>query len=97
MPWDSQARRLRLPPNWPALREEVLRRDNHQCRIRGPRCVVYATDCDHKTPGDDHTLTNLQAACAPCHRAKSSTEGNTVWAARRAQAKHPGETHPGLV
>jgi 5-methylcytosine-specific restriction protein A len=95
--WDEGGRRrARLPDNWHQLRDEVLRRDNWQCRIRGPRCVVLATDVDHKDRGDDHAPSNLQAACRPCHAAKSSGEGNAAWADIRRQTRHPGERHPGM-
>ncbi len=33
--------------------------------------------------GDDHRLTNLAAICDPCHRAKSSAEGNAARKANR--------------
>lgn len=97
MAWDEGHRRQsRLPDDWSKRREEVLRRDNWQCRIRGPRCVVLATDVDHIERGDDHATSNLQASCRPCHADKTSVEGNERWAAIRAKTRHPGEKHPGM-
>jgi 5-methylcytosine-specific restriction protein A len=32
---------------WRRLRLKVLARDGHQCQIRGPRCIVNATQVDH--------------------------------------------------
>lgn len=71
-------------------RTAVLRRDGFQCRIRGPRCIGRATEADHRTAvtegGAPYDLTNGQAACTPCHRAKSSAEGNRARRAQRRQA-----------
>lgn len=54
---------------------------------------------DHKVPGDDHSLGNLDwvhdAVSPHCHRFKSSREG--VEARRRVSNRRPKERHPGLL
>ncbi|HET6907836.1 MAG TPA: HNH endonuclease signature motif containing protein [Mycobacteriales bacterium] len=92
MTWQSRSpRRARLPSNWATLRKQVLARDAHRCQIRGPRCVGTATEADHRRHGDDHSLTNLQAACSQCHRAKTAAEGNATKPRRlRVHERHPG-------
>ena len=91
--WVGSTRRARLPPDWPERRLAVLDRDGWRCQIRGPRCTGRATDADHIVRGDDHSLTNLQAACPPCHGRKSGQEG----AAARPSINRPRERHPGLI
>ncbi len=92
--WVGSTRRSRLLANWATvIRPAVLRRDQGVCQLRFPDvCVSVATDVDHKKAGDDHRLSNLQAACAPCHRKKSAAEG----AAARPRLHRPQETHPAL-
>lgn len=93
--WAGSTRATRLPDDWPARRDAVLRRDRRVCQIQMPGCVDLATEADHIEPGDNHELTNLQAACYWCHGKKSSAEGN---AARPRYSMHrPAERHPGLL
>ena len=93
--WKGSTRNARLPTNWPTICADVLDRDNHWCRIQGPRCTGRATEVDHVVPGDNHHPSNLQSACRPCHASKSSTEGNAArWGYRQARAP---EKHPGLL
>ena len=96
MTWDGSGRRDRLPANWPTIRAAVLHRDHNTCQLRGRRCTVIATDVDHVIPGDDHSMSNLQAACGPCHREKSAREGGTAASRRAALGRAPAERHPGL-
>ncbi|MCQ4364557.1 HNH endonuclease [Mycobacterium gordonae] len=63
--------------HWQKLRVRVLQRDNHQCRIRGPRCLGAADQVDHIIPvhrGGTDTDDNAQAVCRPCHAAKTARE-----------------------
>jgi 5-methylcytosine-specific restriction protein A len=83
-PWRNSTRDQRLPDDWPARRTRILNRDAHTCQLRYPGCAGHATEVDHVTPGDDHSDTNLQAACNPCHRIKSSREGGRAKRARTA-------------
>ena len=101
--------------NWPttgrtssrehrAWRTAVLERDQHTCRLRGPRCTVHATHADHITPvafgGAEFDLSNGQAACPTCHREKSqreAVEGRRRAAATAPRARRPPEQHPGLL
>lgn len=88
--WEGSARTDELPHDWAQIRAAVLERDRYRCS-----CGAQATDVDHIRPGNDHSLTNLQALCRRCHTAKSSREGNQArWQHRRAR---PPERHPGLT
>lgn len=92
MPWTGE-RRLRLPPDWRARRKAVLRRDQGVCQIRGPHCTVRALEVDHVVNDDDHDLSNLQAACVPCHKEKTAGE---ALAGKPSRRRSP-ERHPGLL
>jgi 5-methylcytosine-specific restriction enzyme A len=62
---------------WQSLRVRVLQRDGYQCQICGPKCLVQAGEVDHVIPthlGGPDTMTNSQAACRPCHDAKTARE-----------------------
>jgi len=98
MAWEGSNRLARLPSDWHARRLRVLERDSYRCCIRYPdRCVGRASEVDHIRAGDDHRLDNLRAACAPCHKKKSSAEGNAAQARKRALLKRPKpwDRHPG--
>jgi 5-methylcytosine-specific restriction protein A len=91
--WDGSTRRDRLPEGWEQIRRAVLARDGWRCRIGfADLCVTVATQADHVVAGDDHRLSNLQAACGPCHQRKSSQEG----AAARPRLYREPERHPAL-
>lgn len=95
MAWQNSDRRAGLPRDWNRRRQRVLDRDDHRCRIRGPKCIGKATDVDHIIRGDNHDEVNLQAACRPCHNAKTSRESNEVQTRMRKAAKRPPPRHPG--
>lgn len=99
MAWQGSTRRSRLPKNWPVLRRLVLRRDKGVCQARfsdGRLCGREATDVDHIEPGDDHSLSNLQALCHWCHARKSSAEGGRAAALTRVRVHKPKRVHPAL-
>ena len=73
-PWAGSDRRSRLPPNWEALRQAVLYRDNYTCQS----CAMPADDVDHIINGDDHRMENLAAICRRCHLRKSGHEGGSA-------------------
>lgn len=87
--WAGSTRSSRLPTDWPRTRNRILRRD--------PTCyachLAPSTEVDHVTPGDNHHDTNLAGICSPCHRTKSSREGNTA----RPRRKRTPERHPGQL
>lgn len=96
MPWNGSDRRSELPDDWPDRRAKVLKRDEYRCRLLwDDGCEGTATDVDHIKRGNDHRLSNLQAACGWCHDRKSSAEGNA--ARKRYSKRRPKERHPGLL
>lgn len=70
--WTGSTRRARLPKDWARIRARVLRRDRYQCQA--PGCSARATDVDHIVNDDNHSESNLQALCAPHHKAKTARE-----------------------
>lgn len=53
----------------------VLRRDSFECQLRLDVCAGVATTADHiipKSRGGADTMSNLQAACAPCNGLKGN-------------------------
>lgn len=54
-----------------------MTRDRRICQIGGPLCLVEASEVDHITPvseGGTDDVTNAQAVCKPCHKAKTKLE-----------------------
>jgi 5-methylcytosine-specific restriction endonuclease McrA len=100
MAWETSTRRQRLPRNWKSLRTSVLIRDRRLCQVlsddTGFICGQPATEVDHITAGDDHSLSNLQAICTWHHRRKSSAEGNAAKVKWESRYRRP-ESHPGSL
>lgn len=91
MGWSTSHRKARLPPNWAAIRKAILRRDKGICHVCGQ---PGAGEVDHIVAGDDHSPSNLAAIHSnPCHRRKSSREGD----AARPRERRAKEPHPGLL
>lgn len=88
-------RKSPLPSNWRALRRVVLKRDRGVCQIKGPRCVVRATEVDHMGAHDDHSLAMLQAACKVCHASKTGRDA--AWSRVRPSRARPPEAHPSMI
>lgn len=98
--WNDSDRRSRLPENWPDLVREVKLRAKNRCEWRLPsrsRCPRPGTDVDHRIPGDDHSLENLQLLCPVHHGKKSAREGWQAKMARKASGRRPPEAHPGAL
>lgn len=107
-PWAGSTRKARLPADWPARRLAALKRDNYECqwRVLTPEggkvlCGEPATDADHRIPGDDHSLENLQSLCGVHHGRKSGGEGGRAAAQRRAEVRQrfrrAPEVHPAYL
>lgn len=99
MPWTTSTRRSRLPSSWPRLRLIVLARDNYACQAkdsRGIKCLLPAREVDHKVPGDNHDLSNLQALCPWHHGRKSASEGVAARPPRPTRAR-PSSTNPAFL
>jgi 5-methylcytosine-specific restriction protein A len=107
--WAGSDRGARLPPDWNAIKARVHRRSGRKCEFPMPhfpgargfkKCGRYADGgVDHIVRGDDHSMDNLRDSCQRHHGHKSSQEGNTAKAARKALAKRPRtpERHPGEI
>ena len=100
--WDEQPSPSSRRPRkgWDRVRRRVLRRDGHECQIRGPQCLVAATEVDHivnVASGGTDDPENLRAACRPCNRAKAQAEAAAARRVRSAGGRHPTERHPGLL
>src|SRR6188508_2272908 len=62
----------------------ILRRDNHECQIRGPGCLGVADTVDHIHPkawGGGENPENLRAACKVCNMRKGAHAGGGASAA----------------
>lgn len=70
---------------WQKTRERIMARDSGLCQIKGQTCTFVASEVDHKvnkatarsagwSDAQIEAETNLQAACATCHRAKTTAE-----------------------
>jgi 5-methylcytosine-specific restriction protein A len=65
------------PSAWSRIKRVVLRRDGWRCQLKLAGCVSRASEVDHEVPsfeGGTDELSNLRAACEPCHRVKSEEE-----------------------
>jgi 5-methylcytosine-specific restriction enzyme A len=85
-----------LPKGWHKLQPRILRRDNHQCQLRYDVCIGKATEVDHIHGPDDDSDANLQAACPPCHRVKTSREARAANPLSQPRRRQP-EPHPGAT
>jgi 5-methylcytosine-specific restriction protein A len=104
--WDADRRRRNLAGSgWDRTRarDRILKRDGHRCQIRRPGiCTGVATEADHIVPvsvtgpAGDHDG-NLQAACHPCHAAKTADESAAALARTGRTRRRPPEAHPGLL
>lgn len=81
-----------------ATRRLILDRSAGRCQIAGPDCIGTARIADHIIPmaeGGTHDPANGQAACDPCHDAKTRDE--IARGRARRSRKRPPPPHPGLV
>ena len=88
MPWRDQDRNPAYYRGWKAARLACLQRAAWRCEIKGPQFTRTAVTADHiygirNDPGHKH----LQAACQPCHDAKS--QGEAARGRRNAPADPP--------
>lgn len=101
--WKKESGRTSpLPKMWPAIRMNVLRRDNFQCvHIRedtGLPCGAYANQVDHIDDPNDHSHKNLQSLCEWHHNQKTGGQGGRAAAQnRQRRSSAPREMHPGFL
>lgn len=79
--WKGTTRRSRLPSDWPTRREAARQRAGDRCEAstrlgttHHPECTGLGAECDHITPGDDHSPENLCWLSTPCHKVKTARE-----------------------
>lgn len=65
-----------------------------EAKVHDSKCDGVGAQCDHVTPGDDHSLANLQWLSAACHLAKTLREAQQALGIVGRQ--RPGEVHPGV-
>lgn len=74
---------------WRRVRPIILERDGYRCQIRDDKCLVEATEVDHKIPveqgGAPFDLENLRAACRPCNVARANRGRNERWRSSRTE------------
>ena len=76
----------------PAMRFEVLRRDNFTCRYCGRRPPVVALHAEHVVPssqGGANSLDNLVAACSDCNFGKGARRLDSMRPDERSSALQP--------
>jgi 5-methylcytosine-specific restriction protein A len=97
--WEGSDRKSRLPADWDRLRLVVLRACGNRCEWieDGFRCHNVATDVDHRIPGDDHSLVNLQGLCNPHHLTKTGREVAAARAKIKEMERLPEEPQPGII
>jgi len=95
MSWSTSKRKERLPSWWNEQFTSRYLRDNPRCSLKYEGCQVVATEVDHRIPGDNHDLSNLQPACERCHAKKSAREGNIAKAKLKVLRNRPKKRHPG--
>lgn len=59
-------------------------------------CNRHATDIDHITAGDNHSIDNLQPLSRACHNAKTTAETLARTATRHAMTQHKHAPHPNM-
>lgn len=99
MAWENSDRRSRLPADWSDRVAKVKDRDGGRCTWTlpsGARCPRVGTDVDHRVPGDNHDLRNLQLLCQHHHGRKTAQEGFRGRQKKRIGRKKREERHPGL-
>lgn len=100
MAWHTSDRRTRLPDDWHATRARVRKRAGGRCEWvleDGTLCPSPGTDCDHVTPGDDHSMDNLQWLCHPHHQVKTTQDNQVAQALRTRLRPRPTDEHPGRI
>lgn len=99
MSWQGSTRSERLPADWDSIRRAVKRRARGRCEAtkHDPRCPGTGAECDHITPGDDHSLSNLQWLSTECHKAKTSADNAAANHERARLRRRPTEQHPGSI
>lgn len=94
-------RTVPLPPNWGAIRRDILARDM-VCRwgiLPGEigLCNLPPTDVDHMGDPSDHSYELLRGLCSFHHRRRTASQGvagrariRSTKPRKRPRSKHPG-------
>jgi len=100
MAWENSDRKARLPADWPKRVAAVKKRDGGRCTWKlpsGARCPRVGTDVDHRDPGDNHDLRNLQLLCRHHHDKKTAREGIMGRRRKKRVKKGRPQRHPGAL
>jgi 5-methylcytosine-specific restriction endonuclease McrA len=80
----------RYDGRWRVVRQRVLQRDDHLCRLRYPGCEIDAVEVDHVIPvemgGAVLDSDNCRSVCAVCHRRRSNAMRQRARQSRPSQA-----------
>jgi 5-methylcytosine-specific restriction endonuclease McrA len=86
-------------------RDQVLERDNHQCRLKLICCTGSGTEAHHlhglqgRARSDATNPDEMVATCRPCHRLITEQQRMAAWRLdhdrRQARKRLPTKPHPG--
>jgi 5-methylcytosine-specific restriction enzyme A len=100
MPWPTGPTRTSTPQHraWAA---QVKANAQGRCQIQAPGCEGTADHADHilavTEGGAEYDVSNGQGACTHCHNIKTHDETQRGRARSYGRARHPTETHPGMM
>jgi len=85
-----------VPGDWHKRRARILKRAGGHCEACGVEAKLEVDHIVNVAEGGTHDLTNLQALCPDCHKAKTKAEQRRGHA-RRSQRLNTREPHPGII
>lgn len=92
------AKKRTIPPK---IREQVFERANGLCELKWDyRCTGLAEEVDHRiahAAGGADDISNYQAACRQCNRAKGSAAGNIAQGKTVVRKRAPQPNAAGFI
>ena len=97
MPWQNDRdSRCRTSVTYGATyrrnRDKAMRRARWRCELRLDGCIGAASECDHivsVADGGGHEVSNLRAACGPCHKQRTAQQGHDARRGGRSATDPP--------